>query len=108
MEQGTILIKGWIRTLRESKAFSFIELNDGSCLSNIQIIVDNDLENYKEVVKLTTGAALSVSGELVASMGKGQNWEVQARAIEILGVAPDDFLYRKNDIRMNISGRLRT
>ena len=94
-EQSSVLIKGWIRTLRESKAFSFIELNDGSCLSNIQIIVDNNLENYKEVVKLTTGAALSVSGELVASMGKGQKWEVQARAIEILGGAPDDFPIQK-------------
>lgn len=94
-EQDSILIKGWIRTLRESKAFSFIELNDGSCLSNIQIIVDNDLENYKEVVKLTTGAAVSVSGELVASMGKGQKWEIRAKAVDVLGVAPDDFPLQK-------------
>lgn len=94
-EQESILLKGWIRTQRESKAFSFIELNDGSCLSNIQVIVDNVVDGYEDIVKLTTGAAISVSGELVASLGKGQKWEVRASAIEILGVAPDDFPLQK-------------
>ncbi len=93
--QDSILAKGWIRTQRESKAFSFIELNDGSCLSNIQVIVDSDIEGYQDVVKLTTGAAISVSGELVESLGKGQKWEVRASAIDILGVAPDDFPLQK-------------
>ena len=69
-----LLIKGWIRTLRESKTFSFIELNDGSCLANIQIIIDSDIDNYTEVVNLTTGAAVAVTGELVRSPGKGQKW----------------------------------
>jgi asparaginyl-tRNA synthetase len=90
-----VLIKGWIRTLRESKDFSFIELNDGSCLANIQIIVDNDIDNYQEIVKLTTGAAISVSGELLESLGKGQKWEIRAGLIEILGIAPDDFPLQK-------------
>lgn len=91
----TVLVKGWIRTLRESKAFSFIELNDGSCLANMQIIIDSDIDNYSEVVNLTTGAAVAVSGELVQSPGKGQAWEVRAAAVEILGIAPDDYPLQK-------------
>jgi asparaginyl-tRNA synthetase len=93
--QDSVLIKGWIRTQRESKDFSFIELNDGSCLANIQIIVDNDIKGYQGIIKLTTGAAISVSGELVESLGKGQKWEVRAKQVEILGVAPDDFPLQK-------------
>ncbi len=93
--QASVLLKGWIRTLRESKEFSFIELNDGSCLSNIQIIVDSTIDHYKEITKLTTGAAISVQGELVESPGKGQKWEVRATSIDILGVAPDDFPLQK-------------
>jgi asparaginyl-tRNA synthetase len=93
--QDSVLIKGWIRTQRQSKDFSFIELNDGSCLANIQVIVDNDINSYQEIVKLTTGAAISVNGELVESLGKGQKWEVRASTIEILGTAPDDFPLQK-------------
>ena len=93
--KDSVLIKGWFRTQRESKDFSFIELNDGSCLANIQIIVDNDIDNYQEIVKLTTGAAISVTGELVESLGKGQKWEIHAGSIEILGIAPDDFPLQK-------------
>ncbi len=93
--KDSVLIKGWIRTQRESKDFSFIELNDGSCLANIQIIVDDDIDNYQEIVKLTTGAAITVSGELLESQGKGQKWEVRANSIEILGIAPDDFPLQK-------------
>lgn len=93
--QDSVLVKGWIRTQRESKDFSFIELNDGSCLANIQIIVDNDIDGYKEIVKLTTGASISVSGELVESPGKGQKREIRATSIEVLGIAPDDFPLQK-------------
>lgn len=93
--KDSVSIKGWIRTQRESKDFSFIELNDGSCLANIQIIVDNDIDNYQEIVKLTTGASVSVSGELLKSLGKGQKWEIRAGSIEILGIAPDDFPLQK-------------
>lgn len=90
-----VLLKGWIRTLRENKGFSFIEVNDGSCLANIQIIVDNDLENYVEVSKLTTGASISIEGGLVESPGKGQKWEVHANKIGILGLSPEDFPLQK-------------
>ncbi|MEQ8427618.1 MAG: asparagine--tRNA ligase [Gammaproteobacteria bacterium] len=93
--QDEVLVKGWIRTLRESKGFSFIELNDGSCLANIQIIVDGSIANYGDIVHLSTGAAIAVTGKLVESLGKGQKWEIQATAVEIVGLAPDDYPLQK-------------
>ena len=88
-------VQGWVRTRRDSKDFSFIELNDGSCLRNLQIIAKNSLANYSDVQRLTTGASLKVSGELVASQGKGQSWEVVADKIDIVGVADDSYPLQK-------------
>ena len=93
--EDEVLVKGWIRTRRESKAFSFIELNDGSCLANIQVIVDSSLDNYADVVRLTTGAAIAVTGKLVESPGKGQQWEIHATGIDIIGHAPEDYPLQK-------------
>ena len=90
-----ISIQGWVRTRRDSKGFSFIELNDGSCLANIQVIVDADLESYEQIKEISTGAAISVHGKLVESPGKGQRWEIQASKIELLGSAPEDFPLQK-------------
>src|SRR5438876_7236331 len=81
-----ILVQGWVRTRRDSKDFSFIELNDGSCLRNLQIIAKSSLANYSDVQRLTTGASIIVRGELVASQGKGQSWEVVADKIDIVGL----------------------
>ena len=67
-----VLIKGWVRTKRDSKTFSFIEVNDGSCLKNMQIIVDAATPDYSDTKKLTTGSAIAVQGNLVASQGGGQ------------------------------------
>ena len=98
--QGTtpvaaILVQGWVRTRRDSKDFSFIELNDGSCLRNLQIIARNSLANYAEVQRLTTGASIIVRGELVASQGKGQSWEVVADKVDIVGPADDSYPLQK-------------
>jgi len=93
--EQNILVKGWIRTKRDSKEFSFIEVNDGSCLQNIQIITKNDLSNYQEIKKLITGSAISVTGDLVASPGKGQKWELIAQQINILGDSPHDYPLQK-------------
>jgi len=90
-----VLVKGWVRTRRDSKTFSFIELNDGSCLKNIQIIIDSTFPNYEEVKTLTTGSAIAVHGRLVPSQGKGQRWEVQATAFEIISLAPDSYPLQK-------------
>ncbi len=85
-----VLVQGWVRTRRSSKNFSFIEINDGSCLKGIQAIADDKLENYADIEKLTTGSAVSVTGKLVESPGKGQKWEVQADSVTIVGLAPED------------------
>jgi asparaginyl-tRNA synthetase len=91
----TVLIKGWVRTRRDSKTFSFIELNDGSCLNNIQVIADDQLCNYEQIKKLSTGSSVSIFGTLHESPGKGQKWEIHAIKIEIINIAPDDYPLQK-------------
>jgi asparaginyl-tRNA synthetase len=90
-----IHVQGWVRTRRDSKDFSFIELNDGSCLRNLQIIAKNTLPNYAALQCLTTGASVSVHGALVASQGKGQKWELVAEKIDIVGTADDSYPLQK-------------
>lgn len=86
---------GWVRTRRDSKAFSFLELNDGSCLGNLQVIVDQGTPGSEDLARMTTGASVLVEGRLVASQGGGQSWEVQASSIRLIGTAPDDFPLQK-------------
>jgi asparaginyl-tRNA synthetase len=90
-----VLIKGWVRTKRDSKDFLFMEINDGSSLKNIQVIANNTLNNYSEIQKITTGSALAVEGQLIESPGKGQKWEIQAEKIEIISIAPENYPLQK-------------
>ncbi|MGH8546000.1 MAG: asparagine--tRNA ligase [Gammaproteobacteria bacterium] len=90
-----VLVKGWVRTRRDSKDFSFFEVNDGSCLRNIQVIVDAGIGNYSEAKDLGTGAAIAVEGKLVASPGSGQQWEIQADRITVIGTCPEDYPLQK-------------
>ena len=93
-----VTVKGWVRTRRDSKnAFSFIELNDGSCMANLQIIVDADVPGYEDVIKsVTTGASVAVVGTVKESPGKGQRIELQATTLELLGTAdPQTFPLQK-------------
>lgn len=90
-----ITVTGWVRTRRDSRDFSFLELNDGSCLANIQVIADAGMEGYEHIHEAATGAAVRIDGDLVASPGKGQRWEIKAQRIEILGPAPDDYPLQK-------------
>jgi asparaginyl-tRNA synthetase len=90
-----IQVRGWVRTRRDSKDFSFIELNDGSSLRNLQIIAKNTLPNYAAMQRIATGASIIVSGALVASQGKGQKWELVADRIEIIGAADDSYPLQK-------------
>ena len=90
-----IQVQGWVRTRRDSKDFSFIEMNDGSCLRNLQIIARNSLPNYAALQRMTTGASISVRGTLVPSQGKGQTWEVVADKIDIVGTADDSYPLQK-------------
>src|SRR4029079_19570549 len=84
-----ILVQGWVRTRRDSKDFCFIELNAGSSLRNLQVIPRHTLPTYAAVQRLITGASIIVRGALVASQGKGQNWEVVAAEISSVGASDD-------------------
>jgi asparaginyl-tRNA synthetase len=90
-----VLIKGWVRTRRDAKDFSFIEVNDGSCLKNIQIVAGSTLSNYLDVARLSTGSAVVVDGKLVESMGSGQQWEIIADRVEIVSLAPESYPLQK-------------
>ncbi|MBI2949820.1 MAG: asparagine--tRNA ligase [Verrucomicrobia bacterium] len=93
--QPALLVQGWIRTRRDSKAFSFVEINDGSCLKNLQIVVDATLPDYAKIEQLTTGTAISVEGKLVPSQGKEQKWEMVATRVNVLGPADQTYPLQK-------------
>src|SRR5947209_11717818 len=84
-----VLLEGWVRTRRDSKGgFSFLELNDGSCFGNVQVIASADLPNYEaEVRHLTTGCSVIIEGTVNKSPAKGQATEVQARTVTVIGKA---------------------
>lgn len=82
-----IVVTGWVRTRRDAKGFSFLEINDGSCLKNLQVIVDASVPAHEHLRTVTTGAAVEVEGALVASPGKGQQWEVRATGVRLIGAA---------------------
>ena len=90
-----VCVKGWVRTRRGSKSVNFIALNDGSCLSNVQIVADVEKFDPELLKLITTGACLSVEGTLVASQGGGQAAEIQASAIEVLGACGNDYPMQK-------------
>jgi len=89
-----VTVRGWIRTRRDSKAgISFLAVHDGSCFNPIQAVVPNTLSNYSEVLKLTTGCSVIVTGKLVESQGKGQAFEIQADEVQIVGLVEDPDSY---------------
>ena len=90
-----VRVQGWVRTRRDAKDFSFIELNDGSCLRSLQIIARNTLPNYAAVQRLMTGASIRARGQLVRSQGKGQAWELVADSIELIGPSDETYPLQK-------------
>ena len=88
-------VKGWVRTRRGSKSVNFIALNDDSTIKNIQVVADVADFDEELLKQITTGACLSVDGKLVKSIGGGQNVEVQATKIEVLGTCGEDFPMQK-------------
>ncbi|MCX2534193.1 asparagine--tRNA ligase [Plesiomonas shigelloides] len=90
-----VTVKGWVRTRRDSKAgISFLAVYDGSCFDPLQAVIANTLPNYEsEVLRLTTGCSVEVTGKVVASMGQGQAFEVQATSITVLGWVEDPDTY---------------
>lgn len=90
-----LTIQGWVRTVRRGKGVSFIALNDGSCLDSLQIVVDPGKPGCEAVAEVGTGAALQVSGELVASPAEGQSWEMQAAEVVVVGASDGDYPLQK-------------
>jgi asparaginyl-tRNA synthetase len=93
----TVTVKGWIRSKREAKEFAFVDINDGSCMANIQVVIAKDVPNYATILKqINTGASIEISGELVVSPAKGQRIEVKASQVEIAGEAdPETYPLQK-------------
>jgi asparaginyl-tRNA synthetase len=93
---ASVTVNGWVRTRRDAKGFSFIEINDGSCLENLQVIADAALPNYAtDILKLTTGSAVQFTGALRASPGGKQSVELLAGGVQVYGVAPADYPLQK-------------
>jgi len=97
-EQDEVIVMGWVRTRRDSKGgFSFLEINDGSCLKNLQVIADHSIDSFDLISgKLHTGSCVGITGKLVQSPGKGQSVELQAKSIEVYGEAdPNQYPLQK-------------
>jgi asparaginyl-tRNA synthetase len=90
-----IHIAGWVRTRRDSKAFSFLEINDGSCLANLQVVADAGIPGSDDLAAMNTGASVEVVGKLVPSPAAGQKWELQASSIRLVGGVPEDYPLQK-------------
>lgn len=90
-----VTVKGWVRTVRDQKAFSFIAINDGSSMTDIQAVAQGDIATYSTVKDFTTGAAVEVIGTVVESQGKGQKYEVAASEVKLVGDCPTDYPLQK-------------
>lgn len=90
-----VSVSGWVRTRRDAKGFSFLELNDGSCMANIQIIVPENIPQYEDVLKIGTGAGITVEGVLKESPGSKQRLEVEAGIVTVHGNSPQDYPLQK-------------
>lgn len=106
-----VRVAGWVKTRRDARDLSFIELNDGSCLASLQVIAEADTEGFARVKEATTGSAIAVTGDLVESPAKGQRFELRARVLEIVGPCPEDYPLQKkrhSDEFLRTIGHLRS
>ena len=91
-----VTVSGWVRTMRESKTFAFIELNDGSYFKNLQVVLEDEkLSNYKEIAKQNIGCALIVTGVLVLTPDAKQPFELKAETVEVEGASTPDYPLQK-------------
>jgi asparaginyl-tRNA synthetase len=93
--KDVVTVKGWIRTRRDSKGFSFLELNDGSSFGSLQCVVDAGTPGYDGIANFTTGASAVIEGTLVPSPAQGQKWELRATKIELVGLADATYPLQK-------------
>ena len=94
-EGKEITIAGWVKTLRDSKTFGFIELNDGTFFKNVQIVFNNNLENFEEIRKLTLSSSIKVIGNFILTPESKQPFEIQANKIEIESLSDNDYPLQK-------------
>ncbi len=94
-KEGTLKVAGWVRTVRDSKTFGFIELNDGTFFKSLQIVFEDGLDNFKEIAKLGVGSAIIVEGNLVLTPNQKQPFELKATNIEVEGESPADYPLQK-------------
>ena len=94
-ENKAVSLEGWVKTVRDSKTFGFIELNDGSSFKNVQIVFNDKLSNFSDIVKLTISSAIKVTGTLVITENAKQPFEIQAETIEVENLCPTDYPLQK-------------
>ena len=94
-ENKEVTLEGWVRTVRDSKTFGFIELNDGTFFKNVQIVFENTLSNFDEICKLTISSSIKVTGKFVITEGAKQPFEVKATNIEIQSVSSSEYPLQK-------------
>ncbi|MEF9952160.1 MAG: asparagine--tRNA ligase [Clostridium sp.] len=90
-----VKISGWVRTVRDSKSFGFIEINDGSFFKNVQVVIDETLENFKEATKLPISSSVEIIGELVETPGTKQPFEIKAKSVTKVGNSDSDYPLQK-------------
>jgi asparaginyl-tRNA synthetase len=90
-----LAMHGWVRTRRDAKGFSFLELNDGSCLANLQVVVDSGTPGAEQLPQFTTGASVTIEGKLVPSPAAGQKWELRATRVRLIGAADATYPLQK-------------
>src|SRR5437870_13735604 len=93
--RDAVTVKGWVRTRRDAKGFSFLELNDGSGLASLQVVVDAGTPGSEDLTHFTTGASVVVEGKLVPSPAPGQKWELRASRIRLVGRAEAGYPLQK-------------
>jgi asparaginyl-tRNA synthetase len=94
-DQAEVTVSGWVRTVRDSKAFAFIALNDGTFFKPVQIVCEENLDNFKDVVKITLGSAIEVTGLLALTPGAQQPFEIKAQKVSVVGPCDPSYPMQK-------------
>ena len=94
-DQAEVTVSGWVRTVRDSKAFAFIALNDGTFFKPVQIVCEENLDNFKDVVKTTLGSAIEVTGLLALTPGAQQPFEIKAQKVSVVGPCDPSYPMQK-------------
>lgn len=86
-----VCINGWVRNHRKQKNFGFIDFYDGTCFKNVQVVYEQDVANFEDIQKIKVGSSVSIVGTVITSQGKGQEYEIKASEVTLLGDAPEDY-----------------